>query len=99
MKGARRVDLEKKEKNREQVDEMDAYLTNATAATCSINKEITGDKATSTTDPVDTLSKEYCDPDDDEAVDAFPDGYYEGDDDLGDEDDDYDQTGARLQKN
>ena len=91
---------EQKEKNSKQVDEMEAYLTNATAATCSIKEEIAGDKATSTTDPVDTLLKEYCEdnPDDDEAVDAFADLYYEGDEVLGDEDDDNEQTGARSQK-
>ena len=51
-------------------------------------------------DPVDTLPKEYCedDPDDAEAVDAFADLYYEGDDGLGDEDDDNEQTGAGSQK-
>ena len=102
MKGAHRVDLEEKEKNTDQVDEIEAYLTNVTPATCSINEEITGDIATSTTDPVDTLPEKYCDddPDDDqEAVDAFPDTYYEGDDGLGDEDDDNDQTGEGSQKN
>ena len=116
MKGAHKVDLVKKEKNREQVDEqkekytekvdeMEVYLTTAPAATSSINEEIAGDKATSTTNPVDTLLKEYCedDPDnddhDDETVDAFADLYYEGDDSLGDEDDDIEQTGAGSQKN
>ena len=115
MKGAHKVDLVKKEKNREQVDEqkekyteqvdeMEVYLVTAPAATSSINEEIAGDKATSTTNPVDTLTKEYCedDPDDDdhddEAVDAFADLYYEGDDSLGDEDDDIEQTGAGSQK-
>ena len=91
MKGAHREDLEEKEKNRDQVDEIEAYLTNATPATCSINEEIIGDIATSTTDPVDTLPEKYCDddPDDDEeAVEVFPDTYYEDDDGLGDEDDD-----------
>ena len=114
MKGAHKVDLVKKEKNREQVDEqkekcteqvdeMEVYLTMAPAVTSSINEEITGDKATSTTIRVDTLLKEYCeddpdDDDDDEAVDAFADLYYEGDDSLGDEDDDIAQNGAGSQK-
>ena len=115
MKGAHKVDLVKKAKNREQVDEqkekyteqvdeMEVYLTTAPAATSSINEEIAGDKATSTTIPVDTLPKEYCeddpdnDDDDDEVVDAFADLYYEGDDSLGDEDDDIEQTGAGSQK-
>ena len=111
MKGAHKVDLVKKEKNREQVDEqkekyteqvdeLEVYLTTAAAATSSINEEIAGDKATSTTNPVDTLPKEYCkdDPDNAEAVDAFADLYYEGDDSLGDEDDDNEQTEAGSQK-
>ena len=102
MKGAHRVDLEEKEKNTDQVDEIEAYLTNVTPATCSINEEITGDIATSTTDPVDTLLEKYCDDDlddDQEAVDTFADTYYEGDDGLGEEDDDNDQTGEGSQKN
>ena len=102
MKGAHREDLEEKEKNTDQVDEIEAYLTNVPPATCSINEEITGDIAMSTTEPVDTVSEKYCDddPDDDEeAVDAFAEAYYDDDDGLGDEDDDTDQTGEGSQKN